>query len=325
MHTLPFQVFATQRPFSSLPGTGRTASDLTYCRLALTSCLTVGDDGIRAQAGRNLRCGRCGLFPFDRSGRRRDDAAVARISHRADRSAHRGRIIKEMGDGMLIEFSSVVDAVRSSLAVQRAVTARNADIIPEQRLEFRIGIHVGDVLVQPNGDLLGDAVNIAARLETIAEPGGICLSEDAYRQVRDRLKERFIDLEERQLKNIARPIRVYAIEIKASGTAGKSSSSAKSRRSNPRPSRLSHPEPMRLPAALRVRAPNVRLALDTVERALTFIDKSVPAKLARLPRWTFARALLIEAKQTGKTRDLKAANRRLLQALRNDRWLEEVE
>jgi class 3 adenylate cyclase len=239
--------------------------------------------------------------------------------------AHRGRIIKEMGDGMLIEFSSVVDAVRSSLAIQRAVTARNADIIPEQRLEFRIGIHIGDVLAQPNGDLLGDAVNIAARLETIAEPGGICLSEDAYRQVRDRLKEKFIDLEERQLKNIARPMRVYAIEVKGSGTPGKSSSSAELRRSNPRPSRHSHPEPMRLPAAVRVRAPNTRLALDTVERALTFIDKSVPAELARLPRWTFARALLVEAKQTGKTRDLKAANRQLLQALRNDRWLEEAE
>jgi class 3 adenylate cyclase len=239
--------------------------------------------------------------------------------------AHRGRIVKEMGDGMLIEFASVVDAVRSSIEVQRGVTARNAHIPPEQRLKFRIGIHVGDVIAQSNGDLLGDAVNIAARLEAVAEPGGICLSEDAYRQVRDRFKEKFIDLDEKHLKNIARPVRVYAIQFNGSDKAGKSPGSVKSRALIPRPNRSRHREQTPLPATVRVRAPNARVALDTVERALTFIDKNMPAELARLPRWTFARALLVEAARTGKARDLNAANRQLLQALRNERWLDEAE
>ena len=103
---------------------------------------------------------------------------------------HRGHIVKTMGDGFLVEFSSVVDAVRCFLEVQRGVSARNADFEPDKRIEFRVGVHVGDVMVQPDGDLLGDGVNIAARLESIAEPGGICLSEDAYHQVRDRSKGR---------------------------------------------------------------------------------------------------------------------------------------
>ena len=124
---------------------------------------------------------------------------------------HRGRIIKTMGDGILVEFASVVDAVRASLKIQSGVTARNSALKQEKRIEFRIGIHVGDVMVQADGDLLGDSVNIAARVETVAEPGGIFLSEDAYRQVRDRLKEEFVDIGEQDFKNIARPIRVYAI------------------------------------------------------------------------------------------------------------------
>ena len=90
---------------------------------------------------------------------------------------------------------------------------------PERRIEFRIGIHLGDVVEESDGDLMGDGVNIAARLEGIAEPGGICLSEDAYRQVRDRIKEAFIDLGEKELKNIARPVRAYAIKIGSAGPA----------------------------------------------------------------------------------------------------------
>jgi TolB-like protein/class 3 adenylate cyclase/Tfp pilus assembly protein PilF len=124
---------------------------------------------------------------------------------------HRGHIIKTMGDGFLVEFSSVVDAVRCFLEVQRGVPARNADFEPDKRIEFRVGVHVGDVMVQPDGDLLGDGVNIAARLESIAEPGGICLSEDAYHQVRDRLNEEFIDLGDKELKNIDRPVRVFSV------------------------------------------------------------------------------------------------------------------
>ena len=125
---------------------------------------------------------------------------------------NRGRIFKTMGDGILIEFASVVDAVRSFLEVQRGAAVRNADFAPENRIEFRAGIHLCDVMVQPDGDLLGDGVNIAARLESIAEPGGICLSEDAYHQVRDRLNEEFIDLGDKELKNIVRPVRVFSVK-----------------------------------------------------------------------------------------------------------------
>ena len=100
---------------------------------------------------------------------------------------HRGRIVKTTGDGLLVEFASVVDAVRCAAELQRAMVARNADIPPAKRIEFRVGVHLGDVVEEGDGDLMGDGVNIAARLEGIAEPGAICLSEDAYRQVKARL------------------------------------------------------------------------------------------------------------------------------------------
>jgi TolB-like protein/class 3 adenylate cyclase/Flp pilus assembly protein TadD len=147
---------------------------------------------------------------------------------------HRGHIVKTMGDGFLVEFSSVVDAVRCFLEVQRGVPARNADFEPEKRIEFRVGIHVGDVMVQPDGDLLGDGVNIAARLESIAEPGGICLSEDAYHQVRDRLEEEFVDLGDKELKNIARPVRVYSVETGSGRLAPAAPASAVEKSSPPR-------------------------------------------------------------------------------------------
>jgi TolB-like protein/class 3 adenylate cyclase/Tfp pilus assembly protein PilF len=126
-------------------------------------------------------------------------------------AAHHGRVVKRTGDGMLVEFRSVVDAVRGAIEVQNGMVERNAGLPPERRIEFRIGIHLGDVIAEADGDLMGDGVNIAARLEGIAEPGGICLSEDAYRQVRDRLKEVFVDLGDQTLKNIARPVRAYAV------------------------------------------------------------------------------------------------------------------
>ena len=132
-------------------------------------------------------------------------------------AVHNGRIVKRTGDGVLIEFRSVVDAVRCAIEVQNGMAERNAGLPPERRIEFRVGIHLGDVVEESDGDLMGDSVNIAARLEGIADPGGICLSEDAYRQVRDRLKEGFADLGEKELKNIARPVRVFAIKTASSG------------------------------------------------------------------------------------------------------------
>ena len=132
-------------------------------------------------------------------------------------AVHNGRIVKRTGDGVLIEFRSVVDAVRCAIEMQNGMIERNAGLPPERRIEFRVGIHLGDVVDESDGDLMGDSVNIAARLEGIADPGGICLSEDAYRQVRDRLKEGFADFGEKELKNIARPVRVFAIKTASSG------------------------------------------------------------------------------------------------------------
>ena len=133
--------------------------------------------------------------------------------------------MKRTGDGSIIEFRSVVDAVRCAIEVQNGMVERNAGVPSERRIEFRIGIHVGDVVEESDGDLMGDGVNIAARLEGVADPGGICLSEDAYRQVRDRVKEGFTDLGEKNLKNIARPVRVYAIKTRSSGVTQESSAS----------------------------------------------------------------------------------------------------
>jgi adenylate cyclase len=128
-------------------------------------------------------------------------------------AVHKGRVVKRTGDGALVEFRSVVDAVRCAIEVQDGMVERNAGLPPERRIEFRIGIHLGDVVEESDGDLMGDGVNIASRLEGIAMPGTICLSEDAYRQVRARLDLAVSDLGETRLKNIAEPMRLYALEV----------------------------------------------------------------------------------------------------------------
>jgi adenylate cyclase len=128
-------------------------------------------------------------------------------------AVHHGRVVKRTGDGILIEFRSVVDAVRCAIEVQRAMIERNAGVAPDKRIEFRVGIHLGDVVEESDCDLMGDGVNIAARLEGIAGPGAICLSEDAYRQVKGRLDLAVTDLGQTQLKNIAEPIRVYSLQV----------------------------------------------------------------------------------------------------------------
>jgi adenylate cyclase len=123
---------------------------------------------------------------------------------------HGGRIVKTTGDGVLIEFGSVVGAVGCALGLQRLAEERNAGTPAERRMEWRIGVHLGDVLIEGD-DILGDGVNIAARLEGIAEPGGISISEDAYRQVRGKVLAEFVDAGEQTLKNIAQPLRVYRV------------------------------------------------------------------------------------------------------------------
>jgi adenylate cyclase len=128
-------------------------------------------------------------------------------------ASHRGRIVKTTGDGMLVEFASAVDAVRGAVDVQRGMAKQNASVPQDQRIEFRIGIHVGDIIVD-DSDIFGDGVNIAARLEGIAEPGGICISGAAYDQVRDKVPFSFVDLGDQTLKNIARAVSVYGIAPK---------------------------------------------------------------------------------------------------------------
>ncbi|HME85050.1 MAG TPA: adenylate/guanylate cyclase domain-containing protein [Roseiarcus sp.] len=148
--------------------------------------------------------------------------------------AHHGRIVKRTGDGSLIEFRSVVDAVRCAIEVQNGLVERNVGVPAERRIEFRVGIHLGDVVEEADGDLMGDGVNIAARLEGVCEPGGICLSEDAYRQVRDKLKEEFADLGNKELRNIARPVRAYALQIGGRSATSASPSTTKAKAGPPR-------------------------------------------------------------------------------------------
>jgi adenylate cyclase len=126
-------------------------------------------------------------------------------------AVYHGRVVKRTGDGAIVEFRSVVDAVNCAIEVQRAMVERNAGVPPDKRIEYRVGIHLGDVVEESDGDLMGDGVNIAARLEGAAKPGAICLSEDAYRQVKGRLELAVADLGPTQLKNIAEPIRVYSV------------------------------------------------------------------------------------------------------------------
>jgi adenylate cyclase len=128
---------------------------------------------------------------------------------------HRGRIVKTTGDGALVEFASAVDAVRCAMEIQRAMTERSAEIPEERRIEFRIGINVGDIIID-EGDIYGDGVNIAARLETLASPGAICLSDNAYQQIKGKLALDVNDMGELPLKNIAWPVRVYRVQLSSS-------------------------------------------------------------------------------------------------------------
>ena len=127
-------------------------------------------------------------------------------------AAHRGRIVKTTGDGMLVEFASAVDAVRNAVEIQRSMAEQNTAVPQDQRIEFRIGIHVGDIIFDDN-DIFGDGVNIAARLEGIAEPGGVCMSDDAYRQVRGKVEIACDDMGQQSLKNIAEPMRAWRVRL----------------------------------------------------------------------------------------------------------------
>src|SRR5207245_6219900 len=125
-----------------------------------------------------------------------------------------GRIIKTTGDGMLVEFHSVVDAVTCAAEVQRRMARRNADVLPARWIQFRIGINLGDIIVEDN-DIFGDGVNVAARIESITQPGGVCVSGSVRENVGNRLELAFEDMGEQALKNIERPVRIYNISLGA--------------------------------------------------------------------------------------------------------------
>jgi len=149
-------------------------------------------------------------------------------------AVHHGRVVKRTGDGSIVEFRSVVNAVRCAIEIQNAMIERNSGEPEEGRIVFRIGVHVGDVVEESDGDLMGDGVNIAARLEGVCEPGGICLSAPAYEHTRDRMKQTFIDLGEKALKNIARPVRVYGWRSESAQAPPERKAPEPNRRDSPR-------------------------------------------------------------------------------------------
>jgi class 3 adenylate cyclase len=126
-------------------------------------------------------------------------------------SAHNGRVVKRTGDGLLVEFRSVIDAIRCAIEVQNAMVDRNAGVSDDRRIVFRMGVHLGEVVEEADGDLMGNGVNIAARLEGIAEPGTVYLSQPVFEQIRGKLAYEVVDLGERELKNIVHPVRIYAV------------------------------------------------------------------------------------------------------------------
>src|ERR1700694_1289986 len=152
--------------------------------------------------------GSCRLIGIDEEGTLAQLKALRKTLFDPKITEHHGRIVKNTGDGALVEFASVVDAARCAVEIQRGMATQNTDVPQDQRIEFRIGIHLGDIIIDDN-DIFGDGVNIAARLEGIAEPGGVCISDDAQRQIRGKVDIAFDDMGSQSLKNIADPMRAW--------------------------------------------------------------------------------------------------------------------
>jgi adenylate cyclase len=181
--------------------------------------------------------GSCRLIGIDEEGTLARLKALRKMLFDPKIAEHHGRVVKNTGDGALVEFASVVDAVRCADKIQRSMAEQNADVPQDKRIEFRIGIHVGDIIVEEN-DIFGDGVNIAARLEGIAEPGGICISDDVHRQVRGKVESTLEDMGAQTLKNIAEPMRVWRMRISGEAVSA-SPQSASTLQSRPFPDKPS--------------------------------------------------------------------------------------
>ncbi len=191
-------------------------------------------------------------------------------------AAHHGRVVKRTGDGILIEFRSVVDAVRCAIELQNGLIERNAGLPPDRRIEFRVGIHLGDVVEEADGDLMGDGVNIAARLEGVCSPGAICLSEDAYRQVKGRLDLAVTDMGPTQLKNIAEPIRAYLLQVDVPAQAKPETAAEPATQSKP-------PEPKKRTPLATLAAATAALLVVLAAGAWWFLNANRPAAVATNP------------------------------------------
>ncbi len=213
---------------------------------------------------------------------------------------HDGRIVKTTGDGLLLEFSSVVDAVRCAVDVQRGMAERNAELPAESRIQFRIGINVGDIISDSN-DIYGDGVNVAARLEALAEPGGIFVSRNVYDQVRDKLHFRFEDLGEQTVKNIARPIGIHRIDL--AGDAEAAIARPASSHTNPKASDSDRPTLAVLPFTNMSGDPEQEYFADG-------ISEDIITGLSRL-RWFFVIARNSSFTYKGKAVDVKRVAREL--------------
>src|SRR5215216_5572630 len=156
--------------------------------------------------------GSCRLIGMDEEGTLARLKALRRTIFDPKIAEYHGRVVKNTGDGAIAEFASVVDAVRCAVEIQRGMAEQNIDVPQVKRIEFRIGIHVGDIIIEEN-DIFGDGVNIAVRLEGIAEPGGVSISDDAHRQIRGKIGIDYDDMGPQVLKNIAEPIRVWRVRI----------------------------------------------------------------------------------------------------------------
>jgi adenylate cyclase len=213
---------------------------------------------------------------------------------------HRGRIVKTSGDGMLVEFVSVVDAVRCAVDVQRGMIERNAKLPVESRIQFRVGINVGDIISDDN-DIYGDGVNVAARLEALAEPGGICVSRNVHDQVRDKLSFSFEDIGEQVFKNIARSIGVHRVSLAENAplTVLKSTAAAQ----KPELASSDRPSLAVLPFANMSGDPEQEYFADG-------ISEDIITGLSKL-RWFFVIARNSSFAYKGKTADVKRAAREL--------------